>query len=211
MDAIVHAPSFTPAEAVDVARRLYGIDAGATPMTSERDQNFRLQTPAGDRFVLKIANSTDERALLEAQNAAMAHVARRSSLSPRPVPSLDGSLLTQMTAASGTRHFVRVLTWIDGEPLAAVDRRSKAVNFQELGERVGELDAALDGFDDPAVHRPFYWDLAGGLALVFERAPLVQDAATRALVMQLASSIEARDGARLAKLRRAVAHNDPND
>ena len=89
MDAILHAPSLTPAEAVDVARRLYGIDAGATPMTSERDQNFRLQTPAGDRFVLKIANSTDERALLEAQNAAMAHVARRSSLSPRPVPALD--------------------------------------------------------------------------------------------------------------------------
>ncbi|HEX6465628.1 MAG TPA: phosphotransferase, partial [Vicinamibacterales bacterium] len=211
MDALLHVPALTPAEAVDVARRLYGIDAGATPLPGERDQNFLLQTPAGDRFVLKIANGTDNRALLEAQNAAMVHVARRSPLCPRPVAALDGSLLTQMTATSGPRHFVRVLTWIKGEPLATQDRRHRAGHFEELGERIGELDVALDGFDDPALHRQFYWDLAGGQTLLRERTSLIEDLGMRALVMQVASAIEARDAPRLGRLRRAAAHNDPND
>jgi Ser/Thr protein kinase RdoA (MazF antagonist) len=70
MDAIMHAPALTPADAADLARRLYGIDAGASPLPSERDQNFLLRAADGNRFVLKIANATDDRALLDAQNGA---------------------------------------------------------------------------------------------------------------------------------------------
>jgi len=210
MDAIMRAPALTPADAADLARQLYGIDGGASPLPSERDQNFLLRAADGNRFVLKIANATDDRALLDAQNAALAYVGRRPTLCPRPVPALDGALITQVTAASGTRHFVRVLTWIEGEPLATIQPRPADL-LEQLGERVGDLDAALDGFDHPAIHREFYWDLAAGFALVRERAPLVEDPTVRSLVMRLAGEIERRDGDRLARLPRAAAHNDPND
>jgi len=210
MDLLLRAPALSTAEAVDLARRIYGIDATASPLPSERDQNFLLQTRVVDRFVLKIANSAEARALLDAQNCALAHVARRSSLSPRLVPALDGSLLTEVTVGSGARHYVRLLTWIDGEPLATRHPLSP-VMLEQLGEKVGELDAALEGFDHPAIHRDFYWDLAGGFALVRDLAPGIQDESLRTLVMRLATAIEARDGERLAHLRRAPAHNDPND
>ena len=85
-----HAPALTAAEAAELGRRLFGIDADASPLPSERDQNFVLRTESGDRFVLKIANRTDDRALLEAQNAALAHVARGSTLCPRVIPTTDG-------------------------------------------------------------------------------------------------------------------------
>jgi 4-aminobutyrate aminotransferase-like enzyme/Ser/Thr protein kinase RdoA (MazF antagonist) len=210
MDAILHAPALTPAEAADLARRLYGIDGDTSSLASERDQNFLLRTADGNRFVLKIANASDDFTLLEAQNAALAYVGRRTSLCPRPVPAVDGALLSEVTAASGVRHFVRVLTWIDGEPLGTVRHRAPDL-LDQLGERVGELDAALDGFEHPAIHRALYWDLVGGFTLVREQAPLIQDAALRALVTRAAADVERRDGERLPGLRRAAAHNDPND
>src|SRR5215471_4893975 len=210
MDLLLRAPALTAAEAVDLARRVYGIDAAASPLPSERDQNFLLQTAVVNRFVLKIANSTEDPALLDAQNSALAHVARRSALCPRPVPALDGSLLTEVTVASGARHYIRVLTWIEGEPLATRYPLSP-VMLEQFGEKVGELDAALDGFDHPAIHRDFYWDLAGGFALVRDLAPGIEDESLRTLVMRLAAAIEARDGERLAHIRRGPAHNDPND
>jgi Ser/Thr protein kinase RdoA (MazF antagonist) len=83
--------------------------------------------------------------------------------------------------------------------------------LEQIGERVAELDCALGGFDHPAIHRDFYWDLAKARDTIRELAPLVEDPAMRALVTRLASEVEARDGPRFARLRRAAAHNDPND
>jgi len=42
MNLLAHAPSFTMADAERIAREMYGVDATATPLTSERDQNFLL-------------------------------------------------------------------------------------------------------------------------------------------------------------------------
>ena len=44
-------------------------------LPSERDQNFRIDAPDGRRFVLKIANAHEDVAMLDAENAAMEHVA----------------------------------------------------------------------------------------------------------------------------------------
>jgi 4-aminobutyrate aminotransferase-like enzyme/Ser/Thr protein kinase RdoA (MazF antagonist) len=210
MDVLFHAPAFSPAEAADVARHLYGLDAAAEPLPSERDQNFLLRTRAGDRYVLKIANGADDRPLLEAQNGALSYVERRASICPRVLPSIDGASLASVTTAGGASHYVRLFTWIDGEPLGDIPVRAGDL-LEQFGERVAELDLALDGFDHPAIHRQFYWDLAGGLPLVRELAPLIHDEEMRARVLRLAARVERRDGARLATLRRAAAHNDPND
>ena len=60
-----HAPHFDPAFAEQLARELYGLDATATALTSERDQNFLLTTADGDRLVLKIANPREARSMLD--------------------------------------------------------------------------------------------------------------------------------------------------
>ncbi len=208
-DVLLTTPAFSAADAAALARRLYGVEADAAPLPSERDQNFRLLTAAGDAFVLKIANAADDAALLAAQNAALAHVGRRTTLCPSVVPARDGSLMAHVDAA-GVTHVVRLLTWLPGVPFADVKPASPEL-LADLGARLAELDAALDGFDDPSVHRAFYWDLALAFDVIAEGAGLVADAGLRALVIDLASRVQARDGARLARLRRAVVHNDPND
>ena len=70
-DVLVLAPRFTIADAIDIASRVFGVTGSGSALPSERDQNVRVETSAGDRFVLKIANAADDRRLLEAQNAAL--------------------------------------------------------------------------------------------------------------------------------------------
>jgi 4-aminobutyrate aminotransferase-like enzyme/Ser/Thr protein kinase RdoA (MazF antagonist) len=209
-EVLVNAPRLSADEALEYVRSAYGIEGGATVLPSERDQNFLLQTPTTERFVLKIANRTDDRALLEAQNAALAHVARRTTLCPRVMPCLDGSDLVEVTPPSGGRHYVRLFTWVPGVPLGSVPDHPPEL-LEDLGRKVAELDGALAGFDHPAIHRDLYWDLATGLPIVRELAPLVEDVEMRALVTRVADRIESRDVARFARLRRAAVHNDPND
>src|SRR5947209_3267884 len=86
MALLQQAPRLTVEAASDIARELYGLAASGSLLPSERDQNFLIAAGA-DRFVLKIANATEDRAMLEAQNAAMAHLADRITLVARIVPA----------------------------------------------------------------------------------------------------------------------------
>ena len=205
MDVLQHAPAFSAADAQALARRFYGIDAAATTLPSERDQNFLLRTAGGEQSVLKIANAADERALLEAQNAAIDHVAARTPLCQRILPASDGRRVVD-----AGRHAVRLLTWLPGEPLASVARPSLEL-LEDIGRAAAELDRALDDFDHPLVHRAFYWDLADGIPLVRDLAPSITDSRVRGLVLETVDAIQRRDGGRLALLQRAIRHNDLND
>ncbi len=203
MSLLEQAPRFQTADAIALARDLYGLNASAAPLPSERDQNFLLQTPSA-RFVLKIANASEPCALLEAQNAAMRHVAGRTSVCPHVVATTGGH---EIADCSG--HFVRLLSWIPGTPLGMARRRPSTL-FGDLGRRLGELDAALASFDAPAIHRDFHWDLARAPRVIGQNLPLVTDAALGTLIER--TSAAWLDGtASLAGLPRSAIHNDAND
>ena len=198
----VTAPRVTLDEAMTCAARDFGVTGSGLPLPSERDQSVLIQTEGGERFVLKIANAAESRGLLEAQNAALAHVARRAALCPAVVPAVDGRPIVELHAG-GAAHLVRLFTWMPGVPLADAGAVSPEL-LEDLGVRLAELDAALDGFDHPAIHRAFHWDLARAFDVVRASSPLVAGEAMQALVIDLAARIEARDGVRLGRLRRAA-------
>ena len=209
MALLQQAPRLSVEAAADIVRELYALPGSASPLPSERDQNFLIAAGA-DRFVLKIANATEDRAMLEAQNAAMAHLADRTTLCPRIVRTQAGEEIAVLPSRWSGRHLVRLVTWLPGVPMASVARHSPAL-LEDLGRRVGEVDRALATFDHPAIHRDFYWDLVNGLTVVRERAGLVQDKDLRALVERMAARIERDDTRLFARLRRSAIHNDPND
>jgi len=74
MELFKHAPCFDIEAATSVTEKLYGFRATPNTLPSERDQNFLLTSESGENFVLKIANALEDRALLQAQNDAMAHL-----------------------------------------------------------------------------------------------------------------------------------------
>ena len=66
-------PRFTAAEAARIAADVFGLDGSASELGSERDQAFLLEGP-GSGGILKISNSGEDEAVLELEEAAIAHV-----------------------------------------------------------------------------------------------------------------------------------------
>src|SRR2546428_2179733 len=205
-----HTPRFDTKAATSLAEDLYGLGVTAAPLPSERDQNFLLETESGEKFVLKIANALEDRALLDAQHAAMTHIAQQISLCPRVVPGLSGETIATVESSTGVQNFVRLFTYLPGVPLAEVHPHSAEL-LRDLGRKIGQLDRALATFDHAAVHRNFHWDLASGLNVIHEYGALIADAGLRDLIYKFASDFERDLAPSLSKLGTSAIHNDAND
>jgi len=210
MSLLQYTPNFNLTEATDLAGTIYGLQAEAKPLPSERDQNFLLMLNDGEKRVLKIANALEERALLEAENAAMQHINQRVDACPQPVPTVDGELIAQITSPSGNRHFVRLITFLPGIPLGDVKRHSPGL-LADLGRRIAQLDKALADFDHPAFHRDMHWDLAKALREIDKHKHLITDSEMRSLVDSLVVGFEHNVVPLLGNLRRSIIQNDAND
>ncbi|MCU1267238.1 MAG: aminotransferase class III-fold pyridoxal phosphate-dependent enzyme [Acidobacteria bacterium] len=198
------------AAAAALAEKCYGIRATATPLPGERDQNFLLSVSPAKKYVLKIANALEERALLEAQNQVMSYLETRLSFCPRISPNLSGESLSEVESANGSVNFVRLVTYLPGVPLAEVKPHSPSL-LQSLGERLGQLDRELAAFDHPALHRNFHWDLANAEHIIREYAPLVADEPLRQIVYRCRKDFSRQVSPLLSQLRRSVIHGDAND
>lgn len=210
MNLLAHAPQFAASAAERIATDLYGVTAAATLLASERDQNFRLTASNGDEFVLKISNSLEDPRFLDAQRQAMLAANAHTRICPVVLPLADGAWSGEVRGASGTRHAVRLVTFIPGTPAGEV-RRHSAEYRRDLGRCVGALDQALEGFDHPAAHREFHWDLARGVATCRAQLALVKDHATRDLVGALVDAFDFDLSPLMPVLPRSVIHNDAND
>jgi len=204
-------PRLTPAEAEEIARREFGLEGRASPLPSERDQNFLLQAMDGRGYVLKIANATEDRAILELQHAALDLIAERApDLGvPRVLHSVGGGGIVSVTGGDGGAHLVRVLSWVPGVPLATARPRTPAM-LRSLGRLLGRLDAALEGFDPLAARRRLKWDLvrAGWIRDHFSHVTLPVQ---RSLVDRVFALFERQALPLLPRLRTAVICNDAND
>lgn len=165
----------------------------ARRLPSERDKNYLLTSDSGQQFVLKIANASESRSFLEAQNAVLDYLSERVSFCQR--------VIGEVSEFEG--HLVRVVTYLPGVPLAEIKPHTPGL-LQDLGQKLGQLSHALAAFDCPAVHRDFYWDLANGNRIVNEYASLIEDAGLRELVLKCRFEPE-------TELRRSVIHGDAND
>lgn len=210
MDLLKHSPQFSTAEAVSLALKLYGFRASASPLPSERDQNFLLTTEEGRRFVLKIANGLEDRALLQAQNQAMTHLAARTDFCPRIVPTTRGKEIDEAESANGSKHFIRLVTYLPGTPFGSLKFHSWHL-LSDLGRTLGRLDSALADFDDPAFHRNFHWDLANGLDVIRKHRHLIKEADLAQAIDDVAVMFENDVLPILPNLNRSLIHGDAND
>lgn len=158
-------------------------------LPSERDKNYLLTYDSGQQFVLKIANPSESRSFIEAQNAVIEYLSERVPFCQRVV--------------SEVTELARVVTYLPGVPLAEIRPHTPGL-LRDLGQKLGQLSRALADFDHPAVHRDFHWDLANGNRVVNEYAPLIEDAKLRELVLKCRFQPA-------TELRRSTIHGDAND
>ncbi|MEO7085427.1 MAG: aminotransferase class III-fold pyridoxal phosphate-dependent enzyme, partial [Gemmatimonadaceae bacterium] len=202
-------PHFDLQAAEELARRHFGVEGRARELTSERDQNFLIESPTR-RIVLKIANAGEDPEFLRAQQTAMRHVAERYSMTPKVLTTTTSESIVSVDGSDGKRHLAWAVSWIPGKPLAMVAHRSVDL-LQDLGEQAGALSATLSGFDAPAIHRDFYWDLANGRSIVERYRSLIGDEAVRRSLDVLIERFDACTARLLPRLPTAAVHNDLND
>jgi len=203
-------PHFDPESAERLARDHFGVSGRATGLTSERDQNFCIESADGTRIVLKIANAREDRAMLEAQQRAMMHVAERVEITPRVLRTASGDTIASVRGSDGREHLAWAISWLPGQPLGATPRRSTSL-LEDFGRSIGALTEALADFDAPAIHRDFYWDLANGRAIVARYRALVRDNELGRALDALIAAFDRHTAPLLSSLPRAAIHGDPND
>jgi len=201
-------PAFSKAEAVKIVAAHYGVDTQIRPLVSERDQNFALSTADGTRYVLKISNDAEQFQVIDFQNQALLHAAKRDASIPLPrvIPSLDGQLHCSVERA-GKAHFVRVLSWLDGSILHHAAASPDLAH--RLGRLLARLGVAFQGFDHPGSNPPSLWDMkrAAGLADLMVH---VEEPGLRRLISQTLEKFVSGVKPVLDTLRTQVIHNDMN-
>jgi 4-aminobutyrate aminotransferase-like enzyme/Ser/Thr protein kinase RdoA (MazF antagonist) len=203
-------PAFAPDEVARAARDLYGLRGDLMPLDSERDQNFRLAEPDGTNWVLKIANAAEDSQALAFQSALLRHVQAVDRDLPLPHlrATLSGEDLGKLASRDGRTHLVRLVSWLPGRLFSSC--RKSATLFDSLGETLGRLDRALQGFGHPGAHREFDWDIKqAGRSQA--RLEFIDDTGQRAILEYFLDRLETGIAPRLARLRAQVIHGDAND
>ena len=205
-------PCFTNGEVLEFARDLYGLNGTISPLDSERDQNFRIDTPSGDQFVIKIANSATDQAILMMQVEALAHIAMVDPELPVPrvLYSRNESALERIQANDGRSHVVQVLTYMPGR--YPPDGSTSRTLLRPLGACLARLALALRGFYHPAANYELLWDLKQA-AVLRDYLHHIPDPGHRQLADYFLDRFERLVLPEIPKLRSQVIHNDfaPNN
>ena len=205
-------PRFTGDQAVHFARQVYGLEAEAKPLPSERDQNFLLKRFGRPRWVLKIANSAEERSVLELQNEALRWIEKRDpSLNvPRIQPSTAGKDITKIRGARDVDYMVRLVTYLVGAPLAKTAPHPSRL-LSEIGDFLGRLDNTLHDFTHPNAQRPLTWSIMQAREVLSRNLAFLSNSDQRSVVETYLVNFEQSTWPLLGELRSGVIHNDAND
>jgi 4-aminobutyrate aminotransferase-like enzyme/Ser/Thr protein kinase RdoA (MazF antagonist) len=205
-------PQFSEKEVKRMAKQLYGLDpVSVKPLDSSIDLNFYLQEKTGRQLVFKIANSLEQRDILEAQFQAMKNMAAHQLTlkSPQVYPTLKSEEITAVKSAAGTTHLVYLLTFLPGTFFGELQDHPPEL-LENLGQVLGQMDKALQNFYHPALHRYLRWDLRNVLDLE-GHAEYIKNPRERSLVKYFLQQFKTFVVPVFPKLRLSVIHNDAND
>lgn len=169
-------PDIDEAAAAAIAREHWGVVATARALGSHQDRNFLLETAAGTRLLLKVANPSVSAAELEAQSAAAERLARDAGCrAPRARAFADGTTAVRIHVGDVAMH-ARVLEFLEGSTLSG---HLPAPVVHAMGALAGRVALALADLEAPAAERVHQWDLRHARSVIDELLPYVTDAALR--------------------------------
>ncbi|MBC7591221.1 MAG: aminotransferase [Salinibacterium sp.] len=170
-------PEISTLKAESVALELSGVPASARSLGSHQDRNFLL-TAAEGPLLLKFSNPGTTGDELAAQNAAVDYLAGRVDVRVPRARAGVGGLFVQVARISGVDVSVRLLTFVEGQPLSGGQYLSPAV-ITSMGAMAAQVDVALAGLSVPALDRPHQWDLRVAAEVLTALLPFVTDDALR--------------------------------
>jgi 4-aminobutyrate aminotransferase-like enzyme len=200
-------PAFGEEAARQILRDRFGMESSLTPLAGERDQNFRVDTADGRRFLFKISNPADDRSIMEMQNAALHHIEQVDPGLPvmRGLPGTAGEPWVEVPGPDGRAYPARLFTFLPGRVTANTALTTAAVRSH--GQVTARLGRALRGFFHPAADYEILWDLTH-LPKLRPLLTHLPDGTRKAQVERVLERFEARVAPVLPGLRAQVIHAD---
>jgi Ser/Thr protein kinase RdoA (MazF antagonist) len=196
-----------PAEAERLVRAYYGIEADATRLAGETDDNFVLRGPSGSYF-LKVAHPAEHPQIVDLHTRMLDALRDVPGVTVQEVvPSLTGATNQPVAVPAGGPRLARLTTFLEGRPMAKV--RTDARLRRLVGETGARLALALRDFQHPAAAWPLIWDLWHADA-VRPMLDELQHLPRHPALLETMERYVAAVHPALAGLRRQMVHNDLN-
>ena len=201
-------PQFPQAEVLRMLAEEFGVIGTLESLLSERDQNFRVTSPAGRRSVFKIANGAESDITTDFQIQALLHIERRGCPVATPVihRTLSGNESATMFAGK-VPHICRVVSHVSGTLLSTVIVTPQLAHA--FGRSAASLDLALADFEHAGQNQVLPWDLQRASDL-HELLGHVDDADLRTAASLCLDDYDRLVQPQLASLRCQVIHGDLN-
>src|SRR5580700_9794889 len=201
-------PAFGEEVARQILREGFGVESSSLkPLAGERDQNFRVDTATGQRFLFKISNPADDGSILAMQAAALGHIERVDPGLPvmRVLPTGAGESWVEVPGPDGRTYPARLFTFLPGQVVANTALTTEAI--WSHGQITARLGRALRGFFHPAADYELLWDITR-LPKLRPLLTHVSAGPRRAQLERILDRFEARVGPALPGLRAQVIHGD---
>jgi Ser/Thr protein kinase RdoA (MazF antagonist) len=107
------------AEAADLLHCGFKVEGRLSPLATEKDDTFRVDASDGRRYVLKIANPSEDPLEIDFQIELLLHVATVDAGIPVPrlIHNLDGRTSFAKVDRAGQNRCVRLMSYLEGTPL----------------------------------------------------------------------------------------------
>ena len=203
-------PKLSESEVSNSVQEYYGLEGTLHPLPGDRDQNFLLESPGGQKHVVKVSSLDEVQEIIEFETEMITRLSNDTNgLIPSVIPAISGTSLVTHENKQGHHYRLRILEFLPGILLAEVNPRSDAL-LLNLGERMAELGSVLGAYPDhPPPRINFEWAL-GRAGNIMEKSLSVLDSAQRTLIELTLKDF--RDNEReFLGLGSQIIHGDVND
>ncbi|WP_455273924.1 aminotransferase [Rhizobium herbae] len=208
--AALSRPDVSAEDAANLLAVHYGLSGPIAELGSQQDRNYRIDAASG-RFVLKICRVDYATVELEAQNAALRHIAGKVAVPrvPRILAAGNGADILFVTVR-GEDYQIRLLDYIDGQPLTR-RKHLPVVTIAALGALAGRLALTLADFVHPGLSRDLQWDLRNAEPVVSHLLSAVKDVDRKQRISrEMDAAMRRLDGLK-TDLREQAIHHDITD
>ena len=136
----------------------YDLAGRLQPLATEKDDTFRLEADSAG-YLVKVSPPDEDRAVVGLQTAAMRFLEAAAPQLPvqRVRLTVAGGDHVVVATDHGTSRVLRVFDFVEGSVWAQA--RPDDAQLAAVGEMLGRVDVALEGFAHPADRRGLVWDI----------------------------------------------------
>jgi Ser/Thr protein kinase RdoA (MazF antagonist) len=199
--------NLAPSEAELLCLHAFGVGGAAKRLASEKDDTFRVTSPEGVSYTLKVANPKEDAEGLEFQDGALIHLERVAPevRVPRLIKTLSGENRYLLASPHGGARIVRLLSYLDGQLLSQTS--ANIAQCSQLGRAFARFGSGLSNYKARPVAK-ILWDISHLSDLRSLLGHIHLD--RRSAVEQVIENFEKHVSPVAHGLRRQIIHNDLN-